>query len=286
MIITQKTMADAPDSLSALFEGKKYTKIENRIKQNGGIKNLIGERETIEIYIKTLFILEKPRKIEFLVKEILDSEDNYDLIINIIKMMIKSGNTNGLKRIGNKIIDESELTLKMNLEIIEARIEQEHQKEYYHTGKRISENDNFELMGDFLKDLLNNNKIYSLSNFQDWEERIITRINKMYREGSHENLVNLLQNVVVNDYNLMIYRFLILSQIKLNRDEAKVLCIETINALKTSKKIEIVIDLLYTLGEFEEIISIIESDNDNNFSFASKIIYSRAMNKLVKVINL
>ena len=51
MIITQKAMADASDSLSALFEGKKYTKIENRIKQNGGIKNLIGERETIEIYI-------------------------------------------------------------------------------------------------------------------------------------------------------------------------------------------------------------------------------------------
>ena len=92
MIITQKAMADASDSLSALFKGKKYTKIENRIKQNGGIKNLIGERETLEIYIKTLFILEKPRKIEFLVKEILDSGNNYDLIMNIIKMMIKSGN--------------------------------------------------------------------------------------------------------------------------------------------------------------------------------------------------
>ena len=51
MIITQKAMADASESLSALFEGKKYTKIENRIKQNGGIKNFIGERETIEIYI-------------------------------------------------------------------------------------------------------------------------------------------------------------------------------------------------------------------------------------------
>ena len=270
MIITQKAMADASDSLSALFEGKKYTKIENRIKQNGGIKNLIGERETIEIYIKTLFILEKPRKIEFLVKEILDSGNNYDLIMNIIKMMIKSGNTNGLKRIGNKITDEDELTFKMNLEIIEARI-----------GRRYSpENDNFELMGDFLKDLLNNKNIISLSNFKDWEERIITRFNKMYREGSHENLVSLLQNVVVSDYNFMIYRFLILSKIKLNRDEAKILCIDTINILKIPKNIEIVLDYFYTLGEFEEIISIIESDNDNNFSFRSKIIYSRAMNRI------
>ena len=242
MIITQKAMADASESLSALFEGKKVHKNRNRIKQNGGIKNFIGERETIEIYVKTLFILEKPRKIEFLVKEILDSGNNYDLIINIIKMMIKSGNTSGLKRVGKKIIDENELTLKMNLEIIEARI-----------GRRYRpENDNFELMGDFLKDLLNNKNIISLSNFKDWEERIITRFNKMYREGSHEDLVSLLQNVVVNDYNFMIYRFLILSKIKLNRDEAKLLCINTINILKTSKNIEFVLDYFYTLENLKK----------------------------------
>ena len=48
----------------------------------------------------------------------------------------------------------------MNLEIIEARI-----------GRRYRpENDNFELMGDFLKDLLNNKNIISLSNFKDWKK--------------------------------------------------------------------------------------------------------------------
>ena len=256
--------------INKLFENGKYTELISKIDKNPKKIDFFDEYRMIEVYVLSCYYGKQNVKLINTLNSIKDTSKHPNLIDKIVTILIKNDDLDKIDEILQSQQANHELKKDIGFILLEMEIR----------GKIKSKNEKKNTIGERINETLNDEDFYKFDLFKRFLDALRLRSRKLYRSKEYGKIISWLEGIIINDYNFEVYQYLLL----VYRDQGekdKVLreCLACLKKLSEPQNYELIMDLLYTIGENEKIVELGDSFDDQ-MTFRSKLILARSLRKL------
>ena len=219
-------------------------------------------------YLNCCYVLGMPRKLQAGIKKEITDLIGVQNVLRILDLACKDENDKIITNICKLTVENPDLEMQTSAVILKHSIRKRFRGQ---TSEEVSRE---------VSQLLNESKFFDFPISKEVMEVLELRVRKMYRGGENDRVVSYLSNIVPSDRNFRVYKFLLLSLSAKGSDAELGRCfVEAIPLISEIENIEELMDVLYSNGKNQEIISIAERI-ERRLTFRGGLIYARSLKKM------
>lgn len=258
---------DTSQNVSEYQESKsEMTRFLKKIDESGGISEKSTDDEIFQ-YLKFCYLLNKPRKLGQSIKTAIVNHEHHSSVCNLLEIALRGSDAKYVEKIVKIAMENENLSRKVDLTLLRDDVEKR-----FRGGKPNNE------QIERIARVLNGEEELGVRNLPVYEE-LFLRIQKMFRSKEWGAICDLLNAVIISDWNFDVCKFYLLVLSKSDKDLFFSKIGEVSSRISKPKNIEDLVDIMYTESLHRDVINLC-NQNQETLTFRTNLIYSRSLRKM------